>query len=77
MGAGCKAFHALRVGKRPMKNYHENLPLTNLSICARKGLEGGVMDYGEQNWPKIHEALVDAMIRLHKAINPHIQYLSN
>ena len=35
---------------------------------------GGYLD-DEQNWPKIHEAMVDAMIRLHKALSPHIQYL--
>lgn len=35
---------------------------------------GGYRD-DEQNWPKIHEAMVDAMIRLHKALSPHIQYL--
>jgi len=36
--------------------------------------EGGYLDEG--NWPKVHEAMVEAMIRLHKAISPHIQYLS-
>jgi len=35
---------------------------------------GGYRD-DEQKWPKIHEAMVDAMIRFHKAISPHIQYL--
>jgi len=34
---------------------------------------GGYLD--EQAWPKVHEAMVDAMIRLHKALSPHIQYL--
>jgi len=36
--------------------------------------QGGYRD-DEQNWPKIHEAMVDAMIRFHKTISPHIQYL--
>jgi hypothetical protein len=35
--------------------------------------EGGYLDEG--NWPKIHEAMVDAMIRFQKVISPHIQYL--
>jgi hypothetical protein len=35
---------------------------------------GGYRD-DEQTWPKVHEAMVDAMIRLHKALSPHIQYL--
>ena len=41
----------------------------------KKDLDLGGYRDDEQNWPKIHEAMVDAMIRLHKAINPHIQYL--
>jgi hypothetical protein len=36
---------------------------------------GGYLD--EQTWPKLHEAMVDAMIHLHKALSPHIQYLSS
>lgn len=35
---------------------------------------GGYRD-DDQTWPKIHEAMVDAMMRLHAAISPHIQYL--
>ncbi|MGO9620238.1 MAG: DUF4268 domain-containing protein [Desulfobaccales bacterium] len=35
---------------------------------------GGYRD-DEQVWPKIQEAMVDAMIRLHAALSPHIQYL--
>jgi hypothetical protein len=35
---------------------------------------GGYRD-DEQNWPKVHEAMVDAMIRFHKALSPHIKYL--
>jgi len=35
--------------------------------------EGGYLDEG--NWPKVHEAMVDAMIRFHKVLSPHIQYL--
>ena len=34
---------------------------------------GGYLD--EQKWPKIQEEMVDAMIRLHTALSPHIQYL--
>ncbi len=35
--------------------------------------EGGYEEEG--NWPKVHEVMVDAMIRFHKALSPHIQYL--
>lgn len=35
--------------------------------------EGGYLDEG--NWPKVHEVMVGAMIRFHKALSPHIQYL--
>jgi len=34
---------------------------------------GGYLD--EQNWPKIHEEMADAMNRLYTALSPHIQYL--
>lgn len=34
---------------------------------------GGYLD--EQNWPKIHEEMADAMNRLYTSISPHIQYL--
>jgi hypothetical protein len=34
---------------------------------------GGYLD--EENWPKIQEEMVDAMIRLHNALNPRIQFL--
>jgi hypothetical protein len=36
--------------------------------------QGGYRD-DEQTWPQIHETMVNAMIRLHKALSPHIQYL--
>jgi len=42
----------------------------------KKDLDLGGYRDEEQNWPKIHEAMVDEMIRFHKAISPHIQYLS-
>jgi predicted type IV restriction endonuclease len=34
---------------------------------------GGYLD--EKNWPKIHEEMADAMVRLHTALSPHIEYL--
>jgi hypothetical protein len=37
--------------------------------------EGGYLDEGR--WPKVHEEMVEAMTRLHKAISPHIEYLKN
>ncbi len=36
---------------------------------------GGYRD-DEKKWPKIHEAMVDAMISLEKALKPHIKRLS-
>jgi len=36
---------------------------------------GGYRD-DERKWPKTHEAMVDAMIRLEKALKPHINKLS-
>ena len=36
---------------------------------------GGYRD-DEEKWPEIHEAMVDAMIRLEKALKPHINKLS-
>ena len=44
------------------------------ACCVRKQITlGGYRD--EQNWRKVHEAMVDAMIRLYAALSPHIQYL--
>ena len=39
MGAGCKAFHALRVGQRPMKNCYES----PLSLCRTAALGGSIL----------------------------------
>lgn len=36
--------------------------------------EGGYRD-NEEDWPKIQEAMIDAMIRLEKALRPHIDSL--
>lgn len=46
-----------------------------ISCRIKKDLpQGGYRD-DEQSWPKVHEAMVDAMVRLHTALSPHIQYL--
>lgn len=34
---------------------------------------GGYRD--EAKWPEIHDAMIDAMIRLEKALKPHIERL--
>jgi len=39
-------------------------------------LVGGYRDK-EETWPKIHEAMVDAMVRLEKSFMPHINKLGN
>ena len=41
----------------------------------RKIIQGGYRSPLE-NWPKLHEQLVDAMIRLDKAMRPHVQKLT-
>jgi hypothetical protein len=43
-------------------------------ICARVG-NGGYLD-DEERWPDIQDRLIDAMIRLEKALRPHIANLS-
>ena len=44
------------------------------ACCIRKQINlGGYLD--EQNWPKIHEAMVDAMIRLIRPSAPTFEYL--
>jgi len=44
-------------------------------LCiVRKIISGGYRD-DEQKWPKLYEMMVDAMIRLDKAMKPHIQKL--
>ncbi|MDP2045712.1 MAG: DUF4268 domain-containing protein, partial [Deltaproteobacteria bacterium] len=45
------------------------------SCRIKKDLNQGGYRDDEQTWPKVHEAMVDTMIRLHKALSPHIQYL--
>jgi predicted type IV restriction endonuclease len=47
----------------------------NRACCIRKQITLGGYRDEEQNWPKIHEAMVGAMIRLEAAFSPHIQYL--
>jgi hypothetical protein len=49
--------------------------LTNRRACRiRKVIEGGYRS-PQADWPKIHEALVDSMIRLDKSIRPFVQKL--
>jgi hypothetical protein len=43
------------------------------ACCIRKQITLGGYRDDEQAWHKIHEAMVDAMIRLHAALSPHLQ----
>jgi hypothetical protein len=42
------------------------------ACCIRKQITLGGYRDDEQAWHKIHEAMVDAMIRLHAALSPHL-----
>jgi Domain of unknown function (DUF4268) len=49
--------------------------LENSRACRIKKVIdlGGYRD--ESQWPEIHKAMVDAMVRLDKALRPHLQRL--
>jgi hypothetical protein len=51
-------------------------PLETKRACRiRKVVEiGGYRDEGR--WPEVHEAMIDAMVRLEKALRPHIAKLT-
>lgn len=50
-------------------------PLEGKRACRiKQNLEGGYRD--EERWPQIHEAMIDAMIRLERALRPHIDQLA-
>jgi len=40
----------------------------------KKSIKGGYRD-DEEKWPKIHETMVDAMIKLEKALGPYVKKL--
>lgn len=49
-------------------------PLEGKRACRiKKSLDGGYRD--EERWPEIHEAMIDAMIRLEGALRPHLDSL--
>lgn len=49
-------------------------PLEGKRACrVKRSLEGGYRD--EEQWPEIHEAMIDAMIRLERALRPHLDRL--
>ena len=49
-------------------------PLEGRRACRiKRSLEGGYRD--EERWPEIHEAMIDAMIRLERALRPHLDRL--
>jgi hypothetical protein len=49
--------------------------LENRRACRiRKTIEGGYRD-PESKWPEIHRKMVDIMVRLEKALSPHIKKL--
>jgi len=52
----------------------ERLEQQRVSRVAYKLSEGGYRD-GEEEWPRIQEAMIDAMIRFECALRPHIERL--
>lgn len=49
-------------------------PLEGKRACRiKRSLEGGYRD--EERWPEIHEAMIDAMIRLERALRRHLDRL--
>jgi hypothetical protein len=49
-------------------------PLEGKRACRiKKPLDGGYRD--EERWPEIHEAMIDAMIRLERSLRPHLDRL--
>lgn len=49
-------------------------PLEGKRACRiKRSLEGGYRD--EERWPEIHDAMIDAMIRLERALRPHLDRL--
>jgi hypothetical protein len=49
-------------------------PLETKRACRiKQGLEGGYRD--QDDWPEIQERMIDAMIRLERALRPHIDRL--
>lgn len=76
-----KIFEKLSTAKKEIEqSFGEQLewePLENKQACRIKKtiLGGGYLD--EQEWPKIQKTMVDAMIRLEKALNPQIRLLKS
>lgn len=63
------------------KDFNESLEWERLEgkrACRiRKRITTGGYRNEEEKWPQIHEAMVDAMIRLEKSLRPYINKLSN
>jgi uncharacterized protein DUF4268 len=73
-----RIFHALLEHREQIeRDYGGPLdwqPLETKRACRiRQDLKGGYRD--EESWPQIHEAMIDAMIRLEKTFRPHIDRL--
>lgn len=50
-------------------------PLEGKRACRiKQSLDGGYRD--EERWPEIHESMIDAMIRLERALRPHLDQLA-
>jgi len=50
---------------------------SNLGCKIACHLDTGGYDDAEENWPAIHESMVDAMVRLEKATSPYLANLKN
>jgi hypothetical protein len=85
LGAGrdddnLKAFNELRAHQADIEaSFGESLEWQELpesiGCRIRKVIQGGYRSPVE-NWPQLHEQLVDAMIRLDKTVRPYVQKLT-
>lgn len=51
-------------------------PLEGKRACRIRSVTGAGGYRDESSWPEIHEAMIDAMVRLERALRPHILELS-
>jgi hypothetical protein len=57
--------------ERLVERFASNLDAYKRACRIKKDIDlGGYRD--EDSWPQIHDAMIDAMIRLEKALKPHI-----
>ena len=73
-------FHALEIVKEEIEGAFGELlewkPLDDRRLCRIvKPLSQGGYRNEEEDWEEIQEAMIDAMVRLNKALEPHIEMI--